>query len=187
MHLLSDKNIQALVLQAADCQPIGAGDVIMLCTELQSRREADKNGVSGVLADRLIQRLSNGDELVPEQVDALRKYLPVEGREQQLPNVVLMDQLIERIEKKEEMLDRQVLALFNGLKKHGYFQTICVVDKHALHNVLSALGNVGQSHLIREMIATRGLPTAQGGVQNPIDQLAADFKAGLTDADFNAN
>lgn len=157
---LSDKNLEALKTAAADCSFVGFGDVLMMVSELQKRRAADKTG----------------HDLLQEAQAAANP-----------PTIVLMDMLLERIENKESFLDRQVLAFFNGLKKGGYFQTICLVDKRALHVVLSALGNVGQDHLIRELVATRGIPTAAGEVPNPIDQLAADFKEGLTDADYSAN
>jgi hypothetical protein len=157
---LSDKNIAALVVAANECDPtgIGYGDVLLLCDEVQTRR-----------ADELADVERTG--ISPPFHEAKAVAEP--------PTVVLMDMLLERIQNNEAFLDRQVLAFFNGLKRGGYFKTVALVNVDALQQVVRALN--GPEYLIRELIATRNLPTTQNGPLNAIDQLCADYEASNAD------
>lgn len=177
---LSDKNIEGLLKAAQDNDPtgIGYGDVLLLCDEIQKRRNSNENASTSLQADRLIERLHEGHEIGDHQVEALRKYLPV-APSSEPPTVVLMDMLLERIQNKEALLDRQVLGVFNAMKKQGFFSTITFVNSEALETVLHAVEHISHlPHMIKELAATRNLPLAQGEKLNPIDQLVKDLNEG---------
>jgi hypothetical protein len=96
----------------------------------------------------------------------------------------LMRELLKCVEAENEPLsDADVLALFHALRKYGYFQTTCVVDRSALDKLLKALSTPEQPHLIREIQVTRGLPTADSEPRNPIDQLIVDLRSSENAAD----
>ena len=88
----------------------------------------------------------------------------------------LCKRLEKRINDSERVDDADVLTLFYALQKRGYFQTLVPVPKDALHRVLSHLSRLGD-HRINELVATRGMPRAEGTPPNPIDELSRALSA----------
>jgi hypothetical protein len=186
---LSDKNIAAIAAAAEDCTLCGYGDVLLLCAEVQERRANNENIPTTLLADRLIQRLDEGELLTGFQRNEIQRRawhddgtaqvppMPVSDVPDSVTNERLMDCLIERINKSWNFRDSQVLAMYHGMKQQGYFQNITFVDTRALQQVLTALAS-DQGHLIRELQVTRMLPVTEGEPLNPINQLIKDMKAG---------
>lgn len=189
MPRLSDKHIAAIRAAAEDNdQTYGFGDVILLCDELQERRKNGENVPTVLLGDRLLERLMEGSKVNPGTSESLIEMLK-NGRikdvwevNDEVTNTTLTDELIKRIRDNEAFGDAQVLGVFNAWKKQGYFQTVTLVNSVALRALLYALSCPEQPHLIREIQATRGLPTAGTEPRNPIDQLIVDEQQGKQDA-----
>lgn len=150
---LSDKQLADIMSTTQDIsQKFGAGIVMLLGGELLERRAEDPVPV-------------------PEWVV-----------NEAVTNETLMDAVLDRINKKEAFRDADVLGVFNAFQRQGYFSTITFVDSKALRALLYALSCPEQPHLIRELQATRGLPTVEGEPRNPIDQLIVDEQKGKQNA-----
>lgn len=105
-----------------------------------------------------------------------------------ITNATVMEGLIKRVEAGEGMLDRHVLGLFHAWKRQGFFSTVTLVNSEALRDTLHAVEYMNQCpHILREMVATRDMPLAQGEKLNPIDQLVKDANEGALDAAGNSN
>ena len=192
MPRLSDKHIAAIRAAAEDCEMrFGFGDVILLCDELQDRRGTGPGAPTQALADQLLGRLGEGYDIHEWQKQELLKYLGPQSQAPALDKTSATDlvkEVIKCVEESEPLRDADVLALFHTLQRQGYFQTMVTVNKDALYKVLCALGNIQQGHLIREMVATRGMPSAAGQPSdNPIDILSNDFKQGYSHAPAQPN
>ena len=180
MLRLSDKNIEAIRLDAEQCKAPGMGDILLLCGELQERRKNGENVATELLGERLLERFQEGTKLSERLNRHLSAHLAGHKEpeawelREEVTNTTLVEGLISRIQSGEAVTDHLVLGLFNALRSRGYFQTMIPVTKDALYSVLQYMGHVND-HRLQEMIATRGLATRN--LVNPIDQLASDFSA----------
>jgi len=76
---LSDKNIEAILSDSRECRAPGMGDVQLLCHEVQERRKGNENTPTVVVADLLIERLSENGPITDYQVLALVQALKTRG------------------------------------------------------------------------------------------------------------
>ena len=178
MPRLNDKHIAAIRAAAEDCEMrFGFGDVILLCDELQDRRGTGPGAPTQALADQLLGRLGEGYDIHEGQKQELLKYLGPQSPAPALEQVSAADlvkELIKCVEESEPLRDADVLALFHTLRRQGYFQTSCVVNRKALETVMLAITCTEHPHIIRELMFTRNLPHAEGEPLHPINQLMQD-------------
>lgn len=150
--ILSDSQLDALVASTENLdQKFGVGIVLLLIDEVRQRRAA---------------------EMQDMQTAIVEVKGPLDLSQTSATN--LIQELTTCIKKNEPLRDADVLDLFHSLQNREYFQTTCLVDREALKKLLYVLSAPEQPHLLREMQATRGLPTTQDGPRNPIDQLIMD-------------